>query len=212
MLDLPRARHVRPAAQVDERSVGIDGDHLVRPQVLDALELERVVREAALRLRPVHLLAHERVIGFHHLVHLGFDPLEVVRRERRRDLEVVVEAVLDRGPESDLGVREELAHRGGEHVGGRVAQHVQCLRVLVREDRDLHAVGQRARQVPHLPVHARGDGRLGEARADRFGQIGRGGACGQPFLAPVGERHADLGRDHRFSSRAGRPTRSGRGR
>src|SRR2546430_13504809 len=62
----------------------------------------------------------------------------MIRRPPRSTLfpyTTLFRSVLDRGPESDLGVREELAHRGGEHVGGRVAQHVQCLRVLVGEDR-----------------------------------------------------------------------------
>src|SRR5919108_892948 len=35
-----------------------------------------------------------------------------------------------------------------------MAQHVECLRILVRQDRDFDAVGQRALQVAHIAVHA----------------------------------------------------------
>ena len=51
VLDPPGARHVRPAAQVHERAVGIDGDHLVGTEVVDPLEFERVVFEALLGFR-----------------------------------------------------------------------------------------------------------------------------------------------------------------
>src|SRR6266480_7361530 len=46
MLDAPRARHMRSATQVHERAVGVHRDHLVRAEVVDPLELERVVLEA----------------------------------------------------------------------------------------------------------------------------------------------------------------------
>ena len=51
VLDPPGARHVRPAAQVHERAVGIDGDHLVGTEVVDPLEFERIVFEALLGFR-----------------------------------------------------------------------------------------------------------------------------------------------------------------
>jgi hypothetical protein len=197
VLDPPRARDVRPAAQVHERAVGVDRDDFVRTEVVDALELERVVREAALRLLPRHLLAYERVIRLHDFAHLGLDALQVLRRERRGDLEVVVEPVFDGGTEPDLGVREKVAHRRREHVGAGVAEHVERLGVFVREHGDLRPVRQRARQVPHLTVHAHGEGGLGQARADRAREVGPGGAGGQSPLTPVGERDADPGGGHR---------------
>src|SRR5439155_788600 len=122
VFDLPRARDVGPAAQVDERAVGIDGDHLVRAQVLDALELERVVGEAALRLRPVYLLAYKGVVGPYHLVHLGLDPLQILGRERCRHLEVVVEAVLDGRPEP--GLRQRPSNQFGGWSAGAVGEAV----------------------------------------------------------------------------------------
>src|SRR6202165_4364426 len=59
VLDLPRTGDVRAAAQVHERSVGIAGAGLVPTQIFDALEFERIVREALLRFSARELLAHE---------------------------------------------------------------------------------------------------------------------------------------------------------
>jgi hypothetical protein len=46
---------------------------------------------------------------------------QVVGRERLVAGEVVVEAVLDRRADGDLGAGEQLLHRLGQHVGGVVA-------------------------------------------------------------------------------------------
>ena len=53
------------------------------------------------------------------------------------ELEVVVEAVLDRRADRDLGPRVELQHRLGHHVGGVVADQLERLGVAVGEDLDL---------------------------------------------------------------------------
>src|SRR5687768_15659463 len=56
MLDAAGVRNVRPAAQVDERPVGIDGNHLVIPKLGEPLELERIVGENFLRFAAGDLL------------------------------------------------------------------------------------------------------------------------------------------------------------
>ena len=61
------------------------------------------------------------------------------------ELEVVVEAVLDRRADRHLGPRVELLHRLGHHVGGVVADQLQRLGVAVGEDRDL---GRRRAAAP----------------------------------------------------------------
>src|SRR6266705_3430816 len=66
------------------------------------------------------------------------------------------------------------------------------------------AVGERAREVAHLAVHAHREGGLGEPGADCFGEVGAGGARGQSLLAPVGERDTDLGGGHRVRESTGR--------
>ena len=122
VLEPPGARDVGAAAEIGERAVGIDRDGLVVAQLGDALELEGIVGEPAVGLRPVHHLADEGVIPRGDLGHPGLEALEILGRERAVDLEVVVEAVLDGGTEADAGAGKELAHRRGQDVGRGVAQ------------------------------------------------------------------------------------------
>ena len=75
--------------------------------------------------RAIHLLAHERILLRRDLPHLVLERGEILRRERLGDLEVVVEAVLDRRAEADLRVGAQASHGRREHVRGRMAQHVE---------------------------------------------------------------------------------------
>jgi hypothetical protein len=88
------------------------------PQLVDALELERVVGKSAPRFAPVHHFADERKIAGRHFGHLGLEPFQVLGCERPVDLKVVVEPVLDGRAKTDPRVGEELAHRGRQNVGG----------------------------------------------------------------------------------------------
>jgi len=74
--------------------------------------LDRVVRGP-------HLLL-ERLVGRDDLRHLVLDGGEVLGRERARHLDVVVEAVLDRRPDAEVRVGEQLLDGGGHHVRSRV--------------------------------------------------------------------------------------------
>ena len=51
--------------------------------------------------------------------------------------EIVVEAVLDGGADGDLDLGEELLHRLGHHVRGRVAERRQGLRETVEVSGEL---------------------------------------------------------------------------
>ena len=96
---------MRTAAQIDKRAIGIGRDHLTVTELAQTLELERIVNEDALRIRARHLGAHERQLVGRHLSHFGLERGEVFGRERLLDLEVVVEAILDRGTKADLRFR-----------------------------------------------------------------------------------------------------------
>jgi hypothetical protein len=64
------------------------------------------------------------------LGHLRLDPLEVGLRwpEAVGELEVVVEAVLDRRPDRDPGAGPEIEDGGRHHVRGVVADQRQRIR------------------------------------------------------------------------------------
>ncbi len=109
------------AAEVLERAVPVEADG--RPvrlgQVVDDLDLERLALRVELgdRVSPWKVLrVLEGQVGGLLLAHLGLDLLEVGGRQRPRQVEVVVEAVLDRRTDAELRVREELQDGRGHHV------------------------------------------------------------------------------------------------
>src|SRR2546423_562276 len=108
VLDLAGAGDVRPAAQVHERAVRVHRDDLILFQVIDSLQLERIVLEAPLRLFSAHLFTRKGIISFYDLAHLPFDRRDILRRERPTDIEVVIKTVFDRRAEPDLRLREQL--------------------------------------------------------------------------------------------------------
>ena len=160
-LDPLRARAVRPAAEVGERAVPVERDRvhgLVADEVLDQLHLVvlALAAEALDRLGRRQLGALERLVGLHVLAHALLDALEVVLGDAhaRGELEVVVEAVLDRRADRDLDAWVELRDSRGEHVRGVVADEPErpltVLRGLGRDDLDAGAVGQRRGEVAQL--------------------------------------------------------------
>ena len=142
-LDSLRARAVRAAAEVGEGPVPVERDGLDRVggvgilhEVLDQLDLVvlALAPEALDRLGDRHVLALEVLVGLDVLAHLGLDALEVVLGQLGavREVEVVVEAVLDRGADRDLHAGIELHHGGGEHVRGVVADQPEAVVVAGR--------------------------------------------------------------------------------
>ena len=100
-----RVRYMRTATEIDEGTVGVHGDHVIITELRQPLELQGIVREDLLRFAAIHLPPLEGEFLGSHPLHLLLERREVFRRKRRRDLEVIIEAVVDRGTESDLRVR-----------------------------------------------------------------------------------------------------------
>jgi hypothetical protein len=106
---------VRAAAQVGERPVRVQRDRVdafVADQVLDQLDLVVLPlgAEALERLRDRDVLSDERLVCADVLAHALLDARQVGLGRRRivGELEVVVEALLDRRPDRDLHSRVEL--------------------------------------------------------------------------------------------------------
>src|SRR5499425_378129 len=133
VLDLARGGDVRPAAEIDEVPLLVQGDG-GRIDAADDLHLERLAAllEEADGLLARQLRALEGRVGLGELTHARLDSLEVLRREGRGLGEVVVEAVLDGRANGDLDLGEELLHRLRHQVGGGVAERGQRLRRAVR--------------------------------------------------------------------------------
>ena len=121
-LDRRRVLEVRAAAEVGEVALRIERDRALGG--VDELDLVRL----ALGLEPRaglvgrDLLALPRASLGELAVHLGLDRLEVGVVDRRREVEVVVEAVLDRRPDRHLDARDGAGapprRAGGRRSGG----------------------------------------------------------------------------------------------
>ena len=92
------------------------------------------------------LVADEGLVLLDDGPHFRVDPLEVVVAEVGpvRQLEVVVEAVLDHRADGVLGPGPQPPHRLGHDVGGRVPQHLTPGLGVAGDDRHLVAVVQLA--------------------------------------------------------------------
>ncbi len=82
----------------------------------DDLDLVRLLAEQLQRLVPFELDAFEALVGFDDGLHLGLDALDVFGREGAFDVEVVIEAVIDRRADRVLGPGEQSQYRLCEHV------------------------------------------------------------------------------------------------
>ena len=206
-----------PAAEVGEVALRIERDGALGG--IDELDLVRL----ALGLEPRaglvgrDLLALPRATLGELTVHLGLDRLEVGVVDRGREVEVVVEAVLDRRPDRHLDAGIEPTHGLGEQMRRGVAENgerVGILRVARRQDLEPGAVRERQPQVLRHPVGLDEHGLLGELRPDRAGGVEPARAVGKLELGGVGED--DLHRRPRIVGLAGtrraRASPSGSGR
>ena len=117
---------MRPLAEVDEAAVLVDrrgrerrslGDRALR-EVVEDLDLEWLdtLFEVDAAVCRVKLAADERVVRGDAHLHPLLDRCEVIRRQRARKPEVVVEATLDGRADAELRVGEEPEHRLCHHV------------------------------------------------------------------------------------------------
>jgi hypothetical protein len=129
---------VGPAAEVDEVPLAVER-HPIVPDALEDLHLVGLapLAEEGDRLGPAHLAALEGQVGLRDVAHDRLDLREVVRREGLGPREVVVEAVLDGGPDGHAHVGEQPLHGLGHDVRGGMPQRGQRRRVAVELARQL---------------------------------------------------------------------------
>ena len=179
--EAPGRRDVWALAEVDElRRVAVHADRAAGGDLagvervgaltgglhaLDDLDLVRLVGEHLERLVGGHLGALEGLIGGDDLAHPRLDRRQIVVAERLpvRQVEVVVEAVLDRRADGELGAREQLGDGLGHDVRRRVSQHVTPGFGVGRDDGDARPSGNGRREVDLLAVGGGGDGCLGQS-------------------------------------------------
>ena len=190
---MARGRQVRTQAQVLPAALPIDADLLGLRQVLDDLGLVGLADAAEVlqRLVAVPDLPADRLVALDDLAHLGFDLLEVVEAEGLVAGEVVIEAVLDGRANGHLGAGEQLLHRLGQHVGGVVADGLQHLGILPREDLEGAAVVQGPLKVQQLAVQLYQHGLLLQGLGDPRGDLAAGHAGLEGPFGTVGKYELD---------------------
>ena len=121
------------------------------------------------------------------LTHPLFQRRQVLRRERLGHVEVVVEAVGDRRPDAQFGVREQVLDGLGQHMRGRVPDHASAVVGVGRHRGDLDVVVGNPAQVAQLALGvAHHHDRVGGAAA-RQARLAHRGGRGRPG------RHPDRG-------------------
>ena len=184
---------MRAAAEVREVALRVERDvSFGRVDELD-LVLLTLVREELLRLLGRDLFTRPLAALVELPLDLGLDLLERLLADRLRELEVVVEPVLDRRPDGDLRPRIEPANGLGEEVGCRMAEDVQRVRIgrVARgQDLDRLAVLERQPEILHAPVRAHENGFLGQFGADRGSRIEARRAIWKFQFRRVGKKNA----------------------
>lgn len=164
---------MRAGAKIGKVAVAVDRDLLVFRNVLDDIEFEPARRRARAERAELTALRHgegvgarelnalEDVVGFRFSFHLGFDSFEVVRRNAMRQVDVVVETVLDWWTGGELRFRPDFENGGGENVRGGMAEALQIGHLgallwrfsIVGHTRDERSRRRSEMQAPHhLPL------------------------------------------------------------
>ena len=122
---------MRPAAQVGEGPVTVERDHraVFLGQVADDLDLQPLVGRFQLGQRGVAILlvALEWQVRGDLGSHLLLDRLQVGRGQRARQVEVVVEAVLDGRTDPQPCVGKQFEHGRRHDVRRRMAHRIQVV-------------------------------------------------------------------------------------
>ena len=113
------------------------------------------------------------------------DDVEVLRHERARDDEVVVEAFVGGWTDTALGAGKQIRHRGRKQVSGAVAKKRQRLRTSVRDDTDGGVALEAMGQVDQAAVHDPGERGFREPGRDLCRHVEDRRSCGHSPIAPV---------------------------
>ena len=172
------------------------GGLLVAGTALEADELQLVRLE--LELGPSLVVSHgstgELLALLDDLLHALLQRDQVLRGERSLGREVVVEAVLDRRPDAQLGAGKEVLDGLRQDMRGRVPEHRQALGTVRAHGLDGVTVPEDVREVLELSSHPRDDDRL------VVEQLPSRRALGHRSVG-AGQDHGDVGRHGRIVPR-----------
>ena len=164
---------MRPAAEIDERPLAIDGDRFAGGNSLDDLRLVLLADAAEVLHRRAAFpdLAVHRFVAGHDLAHPLLDAFEVLGGERLVAGEVVVEAVLDGRADRDLGLGPELLDRLREHVGRVMSQQIEALGLGTGDDGGARVRLDDGGEVRKRAVEPHRDRVAGKSPSDGLGEL-----------------------------------------
>ena len=175
-LEEARVRHVRATAHVDIFFVVIQAHGLLVRHVFHQTQLvvlatggEHVDHFGARRD-----FLDDVVIFLDQCMHALFDGRQVVRSERTLVGDVVIEAFVDDRADDHLRGWVQLLDRMANQVRARVANDLQPLLILGRDDLQAGIGGDQVAGVNQLAVDLAGYGGLGQACTDGCGDLGYG--------------------------------------
>ena len=127
--DLARGRQMRPAAKIGKIALFIERDLLAFGQVFDErdLILFRILRHQFDGVRTGQREPLDGQIALDDLFHFRLDLGKVLRGNRRFEVDIVIEPVVDGRADSEFARGEDRLYRLREHVRGGVAVDVEPL-------------------------------------------------------------------------------------
>ena len=134
---------MRPRAEIDELAILETGNLFAFRNLVDQVELEsarvfqalRKPTEATAFRHRLRLFARnhhplEALVLLRHLAHLRLDLLEIIRRDPVLHVEVIIEAIFDRRPVGELGIRPDSEDSRRHHVSCGMAEPFQIRHLL----------------------------------------------------------------------------------
>ena len=188
---------MRAATQIHPASLAVEADGLVRGDAGDDLGLVVLAQPFEERhgLIARHLATLDPQISLGEFAHLRLDGGEVLGRERTLVGEVVIEAVFDDRTDGDLRLREECLRRLREQMCGRVADHLERVRVFVGDDLEHRVRHDRERGIYEMAAHLTGERGFRKPRPDVGSDLRHGDGTLETALAAIRQR------DHRHGGR-----------
>ena len=165
---------MRAAAQVFERAFAVQRHVFIARDAGDDLGLVGFAQAFEVfdgLIARQHAAHHGLVLGGQ-LAHLFLDGDQVLGREGALVGKVVIKAVLDHWANRDLRFREKLLHRVGQQVRRRVANQLQPVGVLGRDDGEFGVLRDRVARVDQLAIDLAAERRLGQAGANGLRDFG----------------------------------------
>ena len=120
-------RDMGAAAEVAEGALFVHRNDLAFGKLVYEFELHRLIGEQFFRFFPAYFPSGELAAFVDDLAHGAFDRREILVGDGAGEFHVVIESVIDRGTDSELGAGEKNGDRFGHDMRQGVPYGLQCL-------------------------------------------------------------------------------------